>query len=104
MYDLSDRNLTLLPESLFCSDSDDIQQLNLRRNSLSAKNPANPSAVQVGWLDDLTRFASLTSLDLSSNRLSTFPVSITQLLNLQKLNLASNCIQTIPSNVKLLKR
>ncbi|KHJ84545.1 leucine Rich repeat-containing domain protein, partial [Oesophagostomum dentatum] len=101
--DLSDRKLTLLPETLLSANPEDIQQLNLRRNSLLGKNSSNASGAQIGWLDDLNRFTSLTSLDLSSNRLSTFPVSITQLTNLQKLNLASNCIQTIPSNVKLLK-
>ncbi|KAK6741351.1 hypothetical protein RB195_009286 [Necator americanus] len=62
------------------------------------------TTAQVGWLDDLTRLVSLTSLDLSSNRLSTFPLSITELINLRKLNMASNCIQTVPPNVRLLKR
>ncbi|PIO63717.1 leucine Rich repeat-containing domain protein, partial [Teladorsagia circumcincta] len=63
-----------------------------------------PSLVQIGWLDDLSRLTSLTCLDLSSNRLSVFPTSIAQLPNLQKLNLSSNCIQTIPPSVRLLKR
>ncbi|KAK5964261.1 Leucine Rich repeat-containing domain protein, partial [Trichostrongylus colubriformis] len=102
--DLSDRKLTLLPESLLCSESDEVEQLNLRRNSLCTRNNADPSPVQVGWLDDLSRLTSLTCLDLSSNRLSVFPTSIVQLLNLQKINLSSNCIQTIPQNVRLLRR
>ncbi|KAJ1372653.1 hypothetical protein KIN20_034856 [Parelaphostrongylus tenuis] len=77
--DLSDRKLTLLPESLF-------------------------SAVQLGWLDDLSRLSSLTFLDLSSNRLSTFPASLAQLANLERLDMSSNFIQTLPSNVKFMKR
>ncbi|ETN71286.1 leucine Rich repeat-containing domain protein, partial [Necator americanus] len=104
VYDLSDRKLTLLPETLLCSAPPDIQQLNLRRNSLLIRSSNDATTAQVGWLDDLTRLVSLTSLDLSSNRLSTFPLSITELINLRKLNMASNCIQTVPPNVRLLKR
>ncbi|WKX99769.1 hypothetical protein Q1695_014554 [Nippostrongylus brasiliensis] len=102
--DLSDRKLTLLPESLLCADSSELLQLNLRRNSLMMKNANDPSAVQLGWLDDLSRLTSLTALDLSSNRLSVFPTSIVRLVNLQKLNLSSNCIQTIPGSINLLKK
>ncbi|KAK6042729.1 leucine Rich repeat-containing domain protein [Cooperia oncophora] len=102
--DLSDRKLTLLPESLLCSESWEVRQLNLRRNSLRVKVTLDQSPVQVGWLDDLSRLTSLTCLDLSSNRLSVFPTSIAQLPNLQKLNLSSNCIQTIPPSVRLLRR
>ncbi|KJH40995.1 hypothetical protein DICVIV_13037 [Dictyocaulus viviparus] len=38
MCDLSDRMLTLLPESLFRPEFDEVEQLNLRRNSLSVKS------------------------------------------------------------------
>ncbi|KAE9421141.1 hypothetical protein Angca_008075, partial [Angiostrongylus cantonensis] len=100
--DLSDRKLTLLPESLLSSGCDQIEQLNLRRNSLSTRNANH--VVQLGWLDDLSRLSSLTFLDLSSNCLSTFPASLAQLANLERLNMSSNCIQTVPSNVKFMKR
>ncbi|VDP61375.1 unnamed protein product [Heligmosomoides polygyrus] len=102
--DLSDRRLTLLPESLLCSDTFEVHQLNLRRNSLSSRGTNDPSPVQLGWLDDLSRLVSLTTLDLSSNHLTAFPTSTVQLPNLQKLNLSSNCIQSIPTSIRLLRR
>lgn len=44
--DLSDRRLTLLPESLLCSDTFEVHQLNLRRNSLSSRGTNDVSGMR----------------------------------------------------------
>lgn len=57
----------------------------------------------LGWLDDLTRFQHLVSLNLADNDLKTFPFIICQLPRLIELNLASNNIDSIPSDIAKLQ-
>jgi hypothetical protein len=61
-------------------------------------------ADDLGWLDDLTRFQHLTSLNLADNDLKTFPIVICHLPRLIDLNLASNGIDCIPSDIEKLQR
>ncbi|CAF5054572.1 unnamed protein product, partial [Rotaria sp. Silwood1] len=51
------------------------------------------------WLDDLTRFQYLISLNLADNGLKIFPNVIFHLPRLVELNLASNNIESIPSDI-----
>jgi Leucine-rich repeat (LRR) protein len=57
----------------------------------------------LGWLDDLTRFQHLTSLNLADNDLKIFPNVICHLPRLIELNLASNGIESIPTNIDKLQ-
>ncbi|CAI4231486.1 unnamed protein product [Auanema sp. JU1783] len=102
--DLSDQQLTILPENLFSLASANLKKLNLRRNSLRTEpiRSEKKSLPHIGFLEDLNRLQYLTFLDISANRLKTFPDSITSLLNLVHLNLSSNRISSMPSNIKAL--
>ncbi|CAJ0941742.1 unnamed protein product, partial [Mesorhabditis belari] len=109
--DLSDQRLVLLPDSTFLAPNlQKIYHLNLKRNSLQFKTchqdelglDGTWSAPQLGWIEDLYRFSALNHLDLSSNRLSMFPLAVLQLKLLTRLFLSDNQIDRIPGEIRLL--
>lgn len=57
-----------------------------------------------GWLDDLSRFQNLISLNLADNDLGQFPPVICQLTRLIELNLASNSLDVIPTEISRLQK
>ncbi|XP_038662467.1 PH domain leucine-rich repeat-containing protein phosphatase 2-like isoform X1 [Scyliorhinus canicula] len=85
--DLSCYSLEELPEYLFFSQ--DITHLNLRHNFMQA---------DVG-LCNLNRFTQLKSLNLSNNKLTTFPASLCEISTLTEVNLSCNRIQNIPEEI-----
>ena len=83
--DLSCNKLTKFPIEALKYQSQ-LRKIDLRRNNISN-------------LDEnlsLTKFKRLKLLDLSSNRISEFPMQVTQLASLQILRLIFNKIKTIP--------
>ncbi|CAF3288286.1 unnamed protein product [Rotaria socialis] len=98
--DYSSTHLELIPKGLFINSK--LSVLNLRHNNLLVR-PTNEAVFTVGWLDDLTRFQYLISLNLADNDLKTFPNVICHLPRLSELNLASNHIDSIPSDIAKLQ-
>ncbi|PAA50236.1 hypothetical protein BOX15_Mlig030961g1 [Macrostomum lignano] len=102
--DLSNRQLNLMPESLFHL-GDRLLSLNLRRNCLqSSKMTPDSSASQrgdrlSGHLEDIQIFRNLTSLDLSENFLTTLPACLCRLRSLTELNIAANQISALPNEI-----
>ncbi|CAF3582304.1 unnamed protein product [Rotaria sordida] len=94
--DYSSSHLELIPKALFVNPK--LTVLNLRHNNLLMR-PVNEAVFTVGWLDDLTRFQHLISLNLADNDLKIFPNLICHLPRLIELNLASNYIESIPSDI-----
>ncbi|CAF2940454.1 unnamed protein product [Rotaria sp. Silwood2] len=94
--DYSSSHLELIPKALFVNPK--LTVLNLRHNNLLMR-PVNEAVFTVGWLDDLTRFQCLISLNLADNDLKIFPNVICHLPRLVELNLASNNIESIPSDI-----
>ncbi|XP_064168565.1 PH domain leucine-rich repeat-containing protein phosphatase 2 [Anguilla rostrata] len=89
LVDLSCYSLERVPEYLFYSQ--DITHLNLRHNFLRLEG--------AGGLHSLNRFLQLKSLNLSHNRLGTFPESICEVPTLTELNLSCNGIHTVPCQI-----
>ncbi|XP_067905406.1 PH domain leucine-rich repeat-containing protein phosphatase 2-like isoform X1 [Heterodontus francisci] len=85
--DLSCYSLEELPEYLFFSQ--DITHLNLRHNFMQAD----------AGLCILNRFTQLKSLNLSNNKLVTFPASLCEISTLTEVNLSCNRIQNIPEEI-----
>ncbi|XP_072452240.1 PH domain leucine-rich repeat-containing protein phosphatase 2 [Chiloscyllium punctatum] len=85
--DLSCYSLEELPEYLFFSQ--DITHLNLRHNFMQAD----------AGLCNLNRFTQLKSLNLSNNKLKTFPASLCEISTLTEVNLSCNRIQNIPEEI-----
>jgi Leucine-rich repeat (LRR) protein len=87
---LTDNVLTVLPASLGTSCSH-LTRLHLARNMLtSLKSLEIITTKPMAWSQTLTR------LDLSTNRLTSFPQELlTQLVVLESLNLATNRIQSV---------
>ncbi|XP_061101100.1 PH domain leucine-rich repeat-containing protein phosphatase 2-like [Conger conger] len=89
LVDLSCYSLEGVPECLFYSQ--DITHLNLRHNFLSLEG--------AGGIQNLCRFSQLKSLNLSHNRLGSFPECICDIASLTELNLSCNGIQTLPAQI-----
>ncbi|XP_052062683.1 PH domain leucine-rich repeat-containing protein phosphatase 2-like isoform X1 [Mytilus californianus] len=94
--DLSNCHLEFLPETVFINE--DLQSLNLRHNALKSR-PIEEDIYTIGWLDDLPRFHSLTSLNLADNNLLILPSSLCKLKTLTELNIASNQISILPPDL-----
>ncbi|CAB3401869.1 unnamed protein product [Caenorhabditis bovis] len=101
--DLSDEQLTMIPEQILNCDSG-VQILNLRRNSLQSRPPTEKAITPIGYIDDLYRLHTLQSIDLSANQIFAFPIQLCILANLRTLNVASNYISTVPRELANLKR
>ncbi|KAJ8247340.1 hypothetical protein GJAV_G00245170 [Gymnothorax javanicus] len=89
LVDLSCYSLEGVPECLFYSQ--DVTHLNLRHNFLSLDGP--------GGLQNLSRFLQLKSLNLSHNRLGSFPECVCDIVSLTELNLSCNGIHAIPTEI-----
>ncbi|XP_048886079.1 PH domain leucine-rich repeat-containing protein phosphatase 2 isoform X1 [Brienomyrus brachyistius] len=89
LVDLSCYSLEEVPEYLFYSQ--DVTHLNLRHNFMRLEGP--------GGLHQLKRFSQLKSLNLSHNRLGTFPDSVCDIPSLTELNLSCNGLQTVPAHI-----
>ncbi|KAJ8339964.1 hypothetical protein SKAU_G00345970 [Synaphobranchus kaupii] len=89
LVDLSCYSLEGVPECLFYSQ--DITHLNLRHNFLSLEG--------AGGLQNLSRFSQLKSLNLSHNRLGSFPECVCDIPSLTELNLSCNGIHTLPGQI-----
>ncbi|GMS89094.1 hypothetical protein PENTCL1PPCAC_11269, partial [Pristionchus entomophagus] len=103
--DLSDRSLLLVPDHIFSSKGRSVlTHLNLRRNSLliRANSISSSPAPLLGWVEDIGRLSLLQHLDLSSNRLVSFPPTLSQLSNLTCLSLSGNQLDTLPIHIRLL--
>jgi Leucine-rich repeat (LRR) protein len=98
---LKENHLTELPTSLQTSCSNTVKQLNLGKNQLTTE-----SLVRATWFQPMPSSLSsswslrcLTHLDVSSNRLSSFPIDIACdqqcFPELQVLNLSNNRINTV---------
>ncbi|KAF8357496.1 phlp-2 [Pristionchus pacificus] len=103
--DLSDRGLLLVPDHIFSSKGRSVlTHLNLRRNSLliRANSLSSTPAPLLGWVEDIGRLSLLQHLDLSSNRLGSFPPPLSQLSSLTRLSLSANQLDTLPIHIRLL--
>ncbi|KAJ8417818.1 hypothetical protein AAFF_G00226610 [Aldrovandia affinis] len=89
LVDLSCYSLEDVPECLFYSQ--DITHLNLRHNFMSLEG--------AGGLQNLSRFSQLKSLNLSHNRLGSFPQCVCDILSLTELNLSCNGIHALPGQI-----
>ncbi|KAG5849341.1 hypothetical protein ANANG_G00109190 [Anguilla anguilla] len=89
LVDLSCYSLEGVPECLFYSQ--DITHLNLRHNFMSLEGE--------GGLQSLSRFSQLKSLNLSHNRLGSFPECICDIASLTELNLSCNGIHALPGQI-----
>ncbi|GMR41970.1 hypothetical protein PMAYCL1PPCAC_12165, partial [Pristionchus mayeri] len=103
--DFSDRGLLLVPDHIFSSRGRSVlTHLNLRRNSLliRANSLSSSPAPLLGWVEDIGRLSLLQHLDLSSNRLGSFPPPLSQLSHLTRLSLAGNQLDSLPIHIRLL--
>uniref|UniRef100_A0A8C8Z537 PH domain leucine-rich repeat-containing protein phosphatase 2 n=1 Tax=Prolemur simus TaxID=1328070 RepID=A0A8C8Z537_PROSS len=87
--DLSCYGLEEVPEHLFYSQ--DITYLNLRHNLMQLERP--------GGLDTLYKFSQLKGLNLSHNKLGSFPVLLCEISTLTELNLSCNGFHDLPSQI-----
>uniref|UniRef100_A0AC11CY40 PH domain and leucine rich repeat protein phosphatase 2 n=1 Tax=Ovis aries TaxID=9940 RepID=A0AC11CY40_SHEEP len=87
--DLSCHSLEEVPEHLFYSQ--DITYLNLRHNFMQLERP--------GGLDTFYKFSQLKGLNLSHNKLGSFPVLLCEIPTLTELNLSCNGFQDLPSQI-----
>uniref|UniRef100_A0A8C5UMY9 PH domain leucine-rich repeat-containing protein phosphatase 2 n=1 Tax=Microcebus murinus TaxID=30608 RepID=A0A8C5UMY9_MICMU len=87
--DLSCYGLEEVPEHLFYSQ--DITYLNLRHNFMQLERP--------GGLDMLYKFSQLKGLNLSHNKLGSFPVLLCEISTLTELNLSCNGFHDLPSEI-----
>ncbi|XP_033897698.3 PH domain leucine-rich repeat-containing protein phosphatase 2-like [Acipenser ruthenus] len=90
VVDLSCESLEEVPECLFYSQ--DITHLNLRNNFM------RPDRTE--GLHSLNRFSQIKSLNLSHNRLGSFPESLCEILTLTELNLSCNGIRSLPAQIE----
>ncbi|XP_033896202.3 PH domain leucine-rich repeat-containing protein phosphatase 2-like [Acipenser ruthenus] len=90
VVDLSCYSLEEVPECLFYSQ--DITHLNLRNNFMKPD--------RTGGLHSLNRFSQIKSLNLSHNRLGSFPESLCEILTLTELNLSCNGIRSLPAQIE----
>ncbi|MGH0132254.1 UNVERIFIED_CONTAM: hypothetical protein FKN15_049491 [Acipenser sinensis] len=90
VVDLSCYSLEEVPECLFYSQ--DITHLNLRNNFM------RPDRTE--GLHSLNRFSQVKSLNLSHNRLGSFPESLCEILTLTELNLSCNGIRSLPAQIE----
>ena len=96
VLDLSNQNLTSLPQNTFFNAA--IQELNLANNSLTGSLPG-----------EIRFLKNLKVLNLSNNQFTEIPAEIGQLRNLEVLDLSNNQITGLPNelgnleNLKLLK-
>ncbi|GMT18961.1 hypothetical protein PFISCL1PPCAC_10258 [Pristionchus fissidentatus] len=103
--DFSSRGLLHVPSHVFSSRGGSIlTHLNLRRNSLliRANSITSSPAPLLGWVEDIGRLTLLEHLDLSSNRLGSFPPPLSQLSHLTRLSLAGNQLDTLSIHIRLL--
>lgn len=105
--DLSNKNLTDLPDSLRSSYAESI---NLSNNALAGIPDALTDVIHLTELDlshnqieeipgEFSKLVSLNTLDLSSNQLKIIPEAINHLASLQTLNLNNNQIKEISSGL-----
>ncbi|XP_032469619.1 PH domain leucine-rich repeat-containing protein phosphatase 2 isoform X1 [Phocoena sinus] len=87
--DLSCHSLEEVPEHLFYSQ--DITYLNLRHNFMQLERP--------GGLDTFYKFSQLKGLNLSHNKLGSFPVLLCEISTLTELNLSCNGFHDLPSQI-----
>ncbi|XP_059732787.1 PH domain leucine-rich repeat-containing protein phosphatase 2 isoform X2 [Bos javanicus] len=87
--DLSCHSLEEVPEHLFYSQ--DITYLNLRHNFMQLERP--------GGLDTFYKFSQLKGLNLSHNKLGSFPVLLCEIPTLTELNLSCNGFHDLPSQI-----
>ncbi|MBN3270642.1 PHLP2 phosphatase, partial [Polyodon spathula] len=90
VVDLSCYSLEEVPECLFYSQ--DVTHLNLRNNFMRPD--------RTGGLHSLNRFSQIKSLNLSHNRLGSFPESLCEILTLTELNLSCNGIRSLPTQIE----
>ncbi|XP_041078129.1 PH domain leucine-rich repeat-containing protein phosphatase 2-like isoform X2 [Polyodon spathula] len=90
VVDLSCYSLEEVPECLFYSQ--DVTHLNLRNNFMRSD--------RTGGLHSLSRFSQIKSLNLSHNRLGSFPESLCEILTLTELNLSCNGIRSLPTQIE----
>ncbi|RXM27256.1 PH domain leucine-rich repeat-containing protein phosphatase 2 [Acipenser ruthenus] len=90
VVDLSCESLEEVPECLFYSQ--DITHLNLRNNFM------RPDRTE--GLHSLNRFSQIKSLNLSHNRLGSFPEPLCEILTLTELNLSCNGIRSLPAQIE----
>jgi internalin A len=86
--DLSDLNLTVLPESI--GNLTQLQTLIIRGNNFTT------------FPEIIFNLSSLQYLDLSNNRLTSLPESIDRLTQLKSLDLDFNQLTTLPESLRLL--
>lgn len=97
--DLSNWHLEYLPENIFINDQ--LAMLNLHHNTLKQR-PTVDGLDMIGWIEDLTRFSCLRSLNLADNHLETFPPSLCSISTLMELNMANNQLTEIPPEIQQL--
>ena len=85
ILDLSNRNLSEIPESVFSLTW--IKKLNLSNNRIEKIS------------DNLSNLKHLSELNLSNNKLSEFPTSLFGLSSLSKLNISKNNIRIVPKEI-----
>ena len=84
--DLSGRNLTAAPASVFNDAS--LEKLNLSHNALTGALPA-----------EIRHLSNLRTLDASYNRMTGVPAEIGQLANLEMLDLSYNQLTGLPQEL-----
>ncbi|MFM7572096.1 MAG: COR domain-containing protein [Snowella sp.] len=111
--DLSDRNLTLLPENLF--EYENLQGLSLDTNRLKLLDKKIGNLVNLEYLDlsnneieylpnEIEKLTSLVVLNIDLNYLKDLPRAIKNLKNLQSLGLSDNKLIIFPKDIYSLNR